>query len=340
MFALVTPSPPPPIILVPQQPDMGDEATPEVHAMRRRSGRDNSYAFPVEEFVEAVQQHRFLFDRNEPDFKNVARKEAMWEAIGLQFGVSGNKAMSKWRNMRDKYFKVRKQGLLNRRLRTPRFQRPVKMWPFYNMMRQVFERKHAPSEGSQLQPAECQGDIVADLEFDSTWVTDGNVQAHDPDLASTTPLHTDSRIAVTVKQERPDEVDASDHEASLASGGEDITAAGTDNEDLDTLASLQQSITLARALFHKRRKDFKNAVESLEQRPTSTEASCPDEAREIPRCDTHTQTVAPLPVMADDGLEHFGLFVAQRLRMADVATQARVMSAILKLVVDVPSGHS
>lgn len=44
--------------------------------------------------------------------------------------------------------------------------------------------------------------------------------------------------------------------------------------------------------------------------------------------------------MADDGLEHFGLFVAQRLRMADVATQARVMSAILKLVVDVPSGHS
>ncbi|KAH6922614.1 hypothetical protein HPB50_017293 [Hyalomma asiaticum] len=244
--------------------------------------------------------------------------------------------MSKWRNMRDKYFKVRKQELLNRRLRTPRFQRPVKMWPFYNMMRQVFERKHAPSEGSQLQPAECQGDIVADLEFDSTWVTDGNMPAHDPNLASTTPLHTDSRDASCQELQLLMEY----HICSLASGGEDIPAAGTDHEDLDTLASLQQSITLARALFHKRCKDFKNAVESFKQRPTSSEASCPDEAREIPRCDTHTQTIAPLPMMADDGLEHFGLFVAQRLRMADVATQARVMSAILKLVVDVPCGHS
>ncbi|KAH6922617.1 hypothetical protein HPB50_017296 [Hyalomma asiaticum] len=99
MFALVTPSPPPPIILVQQQPDMGDEATPEVRAMRRRPSRDNSYAFPVEEFVEAVQQHRFLFDRNEPDFKNVARKEATWEAIGLQFGVSGKTHASSYGEM-------------------------------------------------------------------------------------------------------------------------------------------------------------------------------------------------------------------------------------------------
>ncbi|KAH7974416.1 hypothetical protein HPB49_015110 [Dermacentor silvarum] len=86
MFALVTPSPPPPIILV-QQQQRSEEAPPrQVRGMRRRN-RDT--AFPAEEFVDAVQQHRFLFDRNEPEFKNVAMKEAMWEAIGQQFGISG-----------------------------------------------------------------------------------------------------------------------------------------------------------------------------------------------------------------------------------------------------------
>ncbi|XP_075729059.1 uncharacterized protein LOC119163313 isoform X2 [Rhipicephalus microplus] len=227
MIALVAPSPTPaPLILVPQQQQqqrssaaIGDEAL-------RRRHRDN--AFPVEEFVEAVQQHRFLYDRNEPDFKNVAMKEAMWEAIGQQFGVSGNKAMSKWRNMRDKYFKIRKQELLNRRLRTPRFQRPVKMWPFYYMMRQVFERKQDPPEDSQSDAAGGHEDVAAELDFDSAWVTDGNIQDHE--LASFAALHTDN---------------------SPPSGGEDDPEVDTDREDFETLASLQSSITMARALFHK-----------------------------------------------------------------------------------------
>ncbi|KAH7973778.1 hypothetical protein HPB49_005289 [Dermacentor silvarum] len=167
MFALVTPSPPPPppIILV-QQQQRSEEAPPrQVRGMRRRN-RDT--AFPAEEFVDAVQQHRFLFDRNEPEFKNVAMKEAMWEAIGQQFGISGNKAMSKWRNMRDKYFKVRKQELLNRRLCTPRF-------------------------GSQSREAAGgHGDVVAELAFDPAWLTNSNAEAHDPELASITTLHMDN----------------------------------------------------------------------------------------------------------------------------------------------------
>lgn len=335
MIALVAPSPTPaPLILVPQQQQqqrssaaIGDEAL-------RRRHRDN--AFPVEEFVEAVQQHRFLYDRNEPDFKNVAMKEAMWEAIGQQFGVSGNKAMSKWRNMRDKYFKIRKQELLNRRLRTPRFQRPVKMWPFYYMMRQVFERKQDPPEDSQSDAAGGHEDMAAELDFDSAWVTDSNIQ--DPDLASFAALHTDNRMAMSVKQEPMDEIGASeDHaRASPPSGGEDDPEVDTDREDFETLASLQSSITMARALFHKRCKDFKDAVESFEQHPA-------DQLREVgdtSQHDAHTQTVSSPPATAEDGLEHFGLFVAQRLRMVDATVQARLMSSILNLVVPVPCGLS
>ncbi|XP_065306609.1 uncharacterized protein [Dermacentor albipictus] len=247
MFALVTPSPPPPpppIILVQQQ----REASPRL----RRRNRDK--AFPVEEFVDAVQQHRFLFDRNEPEFKNVAMKEAMWEAIGQQFGISGNKAMSKWRNMRDKYFKLRKQELLNRRLCTPRFRKPVKVWPFYHVMRQLFDSKNtATLEDSQPEAAGGQEDLVAELAFDPAWITNSNADAHDPELASIMTLHMDNGTAVSVKQEPPDETDASEHEASnlVVSGGKDGPAVDSDHEDLETLASLQRSITVARALFHK-----------------------------------------------------------------------------------------
>ncbi|XP_070395912.1 uncharacterized protein [Dermacentor albipictus] len=322
MFALVTPSPPPPpppIILVQQQ----REASPRL----RRRNRDK--AFPVEEFVDAVQQHRFLFDRNEPEFKNVAMKEAMWEAIGQQFGISGNKAMSKWRNMRDKYFKLRKQELLNRRLCTPRFRKPVKVWPFYHVMRQLFDSKNtATLEDSQPEAAGGQEDLVAELAFDPAWITNSNADAHDPELASIMTLHMDNGTAVSVKQEPPDETDASEHEASnlVVSGGKDGPAVDSDHEDLETLASLQRSITVARALFHKRRKDFKNAVESFEPRPASVETSDhPGGDCDTLQCDARTQTLTPPPVTAEDGLEHFGLFVAQRLRMTDPVTQVLLL---------------
>ncbi|KAL3206682.1 hypothetical protein MRX96_052790 [Rhipicephalus microplus] len=97
---------------------------------------------------------------------------------------------------------------------------------------------------------------------------------------------------------------------SPPSGGEDDPEVDTDREDFETLASLQSSITMARALFHKRCKKFKDA------------------------------TVSSPPATAEDGLEHFGLFVAQRLRMVDATVQARLMSSILNLVVPVPCGLS
>lgn len=45
--------------------------------------------FAVEDFVEAVRPHRFLYDRTQLDFKDVPKKEALWEVIGQQFGITG-----------------------------------------------------------------------------------------------------------------------------------------------------------------------------------------------------------------------------------------------------------
>uniref|UniRef100_A0A1E1XNB8 Putative alcohol dehydrogenase transcription factor myb/sant-like protein n=1 Tax=Amblyomma sculptum TaxID=1581419 RepID=A0A1E1XNB8_AMBSC len=347
-------------------------------------------SFPVAEFVDAVRQHRFLFDRNEPEFKNVAKKEAMWEAIGQQFGISGCKAMNKFRNMRDKYFKVRKQEMMERRICTPRFRKPVKTWAFYHMMRQVLERKHHTpagaaqgTEGSE-DAGKSNENAMAELGIDPSWVTAANgVEVYDPELASVnleTTLRLENGTMVSIKQEPPEEMETtvSEHEASMVSGDEEEPAVDSEHEDEATLASLERSITWARALFYKRRKEFKGAVDSLERGRPVTSPSTPAEASRPELClisetgpcyDAQTQTSMPpsqepqqagasgvaepvpshspapttsptlcaVPAATEDGLEHFGLFVAQRLRMADSVVQARVMSAILKLVVDIPS---
>ncbi|KAK8787955.1 hypothetical protein V5799_022258 [Amblyomma americanum] len=366
----------------------GDHAADDEAPRKHLRGVRRFYmSFPVEEFVDAVRQHRFLFDRDELEFKNVAKKEAVWEAIGQQFGISGRKAMNKFRNMRDKYFKVRKQEMLQRRLCTPRFRKPVKTWAFYHMMRQVLERKHHTSAGAAqgTEGSEDAGksneNAMAELGIDPSWVTAANgVEVYDPELASVnlgTTLHLENGAMVSIKQEPPEEMETavSEHEASMVSGGEEDPAVDSEHEDEATMASLERSITWARALFYKRRKEFKNCVESLEHghpvtRPsTPTEASRPELcliSQSVPCYDSQTQTsTAPsqepqhasasdvtepvpshspapttscaMPAATEDGLEHFGLFVAQRLRMADSVVQARLMSAILKLVVDMPS---
>ncbi|KAK8787956.1 hypothetical protein V5799_022259 [Amblyomma americanum] len=285
----------------------GDHAADDEPSRRHLRGvRRFSMSFPVEEFVDAVGQHRFLFDCNEPEFKDVAKKKAVWEAIGQQFGISGCKAKNKWRNMRDQYIRARKQEMMERCHDTPRFRKPVKTWAFYDMMRQVLKRMHHTPAGA----------------------------AHGT-------------------------------EGSDIDSGDEEPAVDSEHEDEETMASLERSITQARALFHKRCKEFKDAVELLERELPVTSTLTPAEARpelcliseSVPCFDVQKQTSTPppqepkqmstsditepipshSPATAEDGLEHFGLFVAERLRMVDSVMQARLVSAILNLVVNMPS---
>lgn len=360
----------------------GDQATrKQQHGVRRFY-----MSFPVAEFVDAVRHQRFLFDRNEAEFKNVAKKEAMWEALGHQFGISGLKAMNKWRNLRDKYFKVRKQELLERHNRAPCFRKPARKWAFYHMMRQVLERKHqSPVDVSQrtegsADPAKSNESAMAQLGIDPSWVAANGVEVYDPELASVnleTTLQLENGPMLSIKQEPPDEVEptVSEYDAGMASGDEEEPAVDSEHEEVATLASLERSIAWARALFHKRRKEFKNAVNTLDHERLVTSPSTPAEAshpeiclisESVSCCDAQTNAPplqqqqgtsvsditepvashSPVPTSltscveppaVEDGLEHFGLFVAQRLRRLDTVVQARTMSAILNLLVNTPT---
>ncbi|XP_077546308.1 uncharacterized protein LOC144158967 [Haemaphysalis longicornis] len=392
---------------------------PQHRVPRQRSPQRGFYRkkkFPADEFIEAVREHKFLYDHNEPDFRNTAKKEAVWEVIGDQFGISGSKAMSKWRNMRDTYFKIHKQKMDDRRRNvTPENGRPVKVWALYHKMRQIFGVKQTsasnisttggttsgdtpPSEGLLL---DSQGAATSHRELLTvTWPRTNVADMHNPELPSSNAdatLHLDDSPTISVKQEPMEEIEMtiSEHEASEASGCEN-----SEHEDESTMASMQHSISVARSLFKLRRKEFKNAVkdfEAMQQHPTVVMcSSLPTELSSLPqsgpgnmcsvanvtppsevvnttsptRSEAGTQTLlqqeqvgsgsrsasdvtksAPSrsPALAQlsmpsasfgsaDGLEHFGLFVAQRMRMMDAAMQARLMSTILNLVLETPSG--
>ncbi|XP_064469570.1 uncharacterized protein LOC135384293 [Ornithodoros turicata] len=61
----------------------------------------------MELLLERIKYFRYLYDKNEPNFKDTQMKEARWEMIGKEFGMSRATCEKKWRNARDHRLKIR-----------------------------------------------------------------------------------------------------------------------------------------------------------------------------------------------------------------------------------------
>lgn len=46
-------------------------------------------AIDFERLIELVRPFPYLYDRNEPEFKDVALKNHRWQLIGAHFGITG-----------------------------------------------------------------------------------------------------------------------------------------------------------------------------------------------------------------------------------------------------------
>lgn len=315
-------------------------------------------AFPVEDFVDAVRPHRFLYDRMQLDFKDIPKKEALWEIIGQQFGISGPKAMNKWRNMRDKYYKVRKQEEADRQKGLKRYRRR-QTWSLFPKLDQILEHRRwngasdSADEGSSSQA----GCAVADGPFvSSSWVQENVERANlASGLASLQAMLQEDSGGPTpqVKQEPPEHMEmVLSEEQDAISCHEDL--ADSEREDEVAMEAIEHSIAIAKELFQRRKGELREAVRRLASDGgdvTSAGAVSCDVTSSGPRSDAETQTESPgarpaddavrdqgaggVGVQANDGLDHFGLFVAQRLRALQGSPhQASLMAAILKLVCD------
>lgn len=59
----------------------------------------------TELLIKKIKHHRILYDSRSPDYKNIRKKDKIWEALGRELRISGDILKNKWRNLRDTYGK-------------------------------------------------------------------------------------------------------------------------------------------------------------------------------------------------------------------------------------------
>ncbi|XP_071960060.1 uncharacterized protein [Antedon mediterranea] len=63
----------------------------------------------IETLIAEVEQNPMLYDKSDPNFKNIPMKRDMWQDIGMRTGMSGELARKKWNNVRDAFNSSRKK---------------------------------------------------------------------------------------------------------------------------------------------------------------------------------------------------------------------------------------
>lgn len=300
--------------------------------------------------MEAVRPHRFLYDRTQLDFKDVPKKEALWEVIGQQFGITGSKAMRKWRNMRDKYFKVRKQEQLDRKMGLRRH-RKRQTWALYPKLGEILERRHwknnADSDdgGSQVDTNSVGG-------YDPGWIADRLDQLDLPpdlrvSLQAAFQQEASTGEITIVKQEPLDDLEMTISEHEEPSSPVPEQPLDSEQEDETAADALDHTIAVAKELLHRRRAEFRAASRQLSAMATVVAPTGVgvDASTSVITFKSHAQTQTDASSGNDrphssatsgdgDGLDHFCLFVAQRMRRLAAAPQNKLMADILRIVCD------
>ncbi|XP_064464999.1 uncharacterized protein LOC135376428 isoform X1 [Ornithodoros turicata] len=88
----------------------------------------------MEVFLQRVRDHRFLYDKSHPDYKDTQLKEARWALIAEEFGMKPDTCEKKWRNARDHCVKIRNKITSGMRSGMAAYQLPTVKWPHYEIV--------------------------------------------------------------------------------------------------------------------------------------------------------------------------------------------------------------
>ncbi|XP_064469884.1 transcription factor Adf-1-like [Ornithodoros turicata] len=93
----------------------------------------------AEKLIELVRRFPYLYDLSHPDFKDTQTKENTWKSIGEKLGVTGDVAMKKWVNLRDRYGKLKKDH--DGKLRSGAAAVPPVSWIYFKILESVLSEK-------------------------------------------------------------------------------------------------------------------------------------------------------------------------------------------------------
>ncbi|CAG9766009.1 unnamed protein product [Ceutorhynchus assimilis] len=62
----------------------------------------------TEKLIELVKKYPILYDLGNPDYKNIRKRDKIWDQIGAELNESGEEVKKRWKNLRDSYAKYLK----------------------------------------------------------------------------------------------------------------------------------------------------------------------------------------------------------------------------------------
>jgi len=89
-------------------------------------------------FIESVRPHAYLYDKSQPEFKDSTLKVGRWALIANEHGITAVQAQKKWRNLKDKYVRLKKKMYLDNltagQSGLANGAAPKAKWVFYDLM--------------------------------------------------------------------------------------------------------------------------------------------------------------------------------------------------------------
>ncbi|KAL1490223.1 hypothetical protein ABEB36_012953 [Hypothenemus hampei] len=84
----------------------------------------------TEKLIEIVKRYPILYDLSHGDYKNVRKKDKVWEKIGAEINESGDEVKKKWKNLRDSYIR----NLKSNKTKTDQAAKVSKKWQWSDQM--------------------------------------------------------------------------------------------------------------------------------------------------------------------------------------------------------------
>ncbi|KAG8250863.1 hypothetical protein J6590_093226 [Homalodisca vitripennis] len=115
----------------------------------------------IEHLLEVVYTYPVLYDLNHKDYKNIRKKDKIWEDIGKTLNTSGDEMKKKWKNMRDCYMKY----LRDCKTTTGQAKRNYKKWTWATQLERFKPFIGMAKTMSNVTAPEIEGDNTNSDEF-------------------------------------------------------------------------------------------------------------------------------------------------------------------------------
>ncbi|XP_066975142.1 transcription factor Adf-1-like isoform X2 [Macrobrachium rosenbergii] len=137
-----------------------------------------------EKLIIEVQQYPGLYDQNSYDYRDLRKKEKMWQNVSESLGLHAKECQARWRVLRDKFVREMRKNVNPKRAGSSALQVYQGSWPLMSQLmfltshvkhkpvrpnkREIYSDTGGTDEEEELEQSEEEEDLTADMKPDPT----------------------------------------------------------------------------------------------------------------------------------------------------------------------------